>query len=115
MAKKVLTIIQAKPNFADTVRLDHVGYHPQRREMSIRLSFGYFEGLEWKETGGSNAVIKDQAAIGVDGEVDYVPAKLDFTAFEKSFKATSFKTTSLESWILAFATQDQPGTIVGEA
>lgn len=64
MAKIVLTAPTTRPYFADSVRLSHIGWHPEQKQVSIRFSIGYEDpDGTWHETGDKHELVENKPAV----------------------------------------------------
>lgn len=91
----------AKPVFYDRACLDHYSIHDQTRQMSVRISFGYYDAsAKWVETADRHAQLVDKPESGTKGQPDYVAADPQFSNVESAFKTIDAATTSPGKWVL---------------
>lgn len=95
----------------DSVKLDHVGWHPERKEVSARFSLGFVDATgSWVERKDKHIVVKNiPATTAADGTV--VPADLQYdnlmTEIDNKPVTVGIEQFILEKYGLAYF----PGTI----
>lgn len=101
----------AKPVFYDRACLDHYSVHDRTRQMSVRISFGYYYVLgegQWIETADRHVLLVDKPESGTKGEPDYVAADPQFSNVETAFKTINASTTSPGKWVLGLVQAQFP-------
>lgn len=95
----------------DSVKLDHIGWYPERKEVSVRFSLGYIDAFgSWIERKDRHIVIKNiPDATSPDGSI--VPADNQYDNLMAAINARP-STISMEQFILeAYGNALFPGTI----
>lgn len=96
-AEILLTTPLSRPSVAERVRVDHVGWNPLGKQISVRLSLGYYDGSAWVETKDDHIIIKNVVDNPSTPE-DETNAQYD--AFKVLLEMTDLVTTPIDKLIL---------------
>lgn len=68
-----LTTPITKPYYADTVRLDYVGWHPMRGDCDVYVDLGYYDDSgSWMKTGTYRNLLVNDAASTTDSYDNFI-------------------------------------------